>query len=89
MSIITTNNFGVIDKAYALRLLHDTTVADSLMNDMIDRVLKEMHHVPVIILCPYCNSQNVFTNPTCVQCGAPMGDQNALQIQKTNEVDVR
>lgn len=28
---------------------------------------------PVIIICAYCKAHNALTNPTCVQCGAPMG----------------
>lgn len=28
---------------------------------------------PVIIVCGYCKSHNAVTNPTCIQCGAPMG----------------
>ena len=28
---------------------------------------------PVIIMCGFCKSHNAVTNPTCVQCGAPMG----------------
>lgn len=39
-------------------------------------VLWEMMYIkpkPVIIVCGYCNSHNAVTNPTCIQCGAPMG----------------
>lgn len=28
---------------------------------------------PVIIVCGACKSHNAISNPTCVQCGAPMG----------------
>lgn len=31
-------------------------------------------HLKVIVSCKYCNSMNARTNPTCVQCGGPMGD---------------
>lgn len=28
---------------------------------------------PVIVVCAFCKSHNAISNPTCVQCGAPMG----------------
>lgn len=34
---------------------------------------KAMFEFPVIIPCAYCNAMNAVTNPTCVACGAPMG----------------
>lgn len=30
----------------------------------------------VIITCRYCNSHNAISNPTCVQCGAPLGERS-------------
>lgn len=34
---------------------------------------EKIFDVKVIIPRPYCHSHNIITNPTCVQCGGPMG----------------
>lgn len=28
----------------------------------------------VIVVCRYCKSHNAISNPTCVRCGAPLGE---------------
>ncbi len=43
------------------------TLAEKIMSMMY------INPAPVIIVCRFCNSHNVISNPTCVQCGAPMG----------------
>lgn len=45
-----------------------------LSDDVVDQIWKKMYERPVIVRCSHCNSHNVITNPTCIQCGAPMGD---------------
>lgn len=40
-----------------------------------DYIWEQMHvrPKPVIIICGFCKSHNAIDNPTCIQCGAPMG----------------
>lgn len=40
-------------------------------NDLWERMY--VHPKPVIIVCGYCKCHNAISNPTCIQCGAPMG----------------
>jgi len=44
-----------------------TTLAEMLWSQMY------IHAKAVIVQCPYCNSHNAVTNPTCVQCGVGLG----------------
>lgn len=43
--------------------------------DMAEEMWERMYITPkpVIIICGFCKSHNAISNPTCVQCGAPMG----------------
>ena len=34
---------------------------------------EKIYAKPAIVPCPYCKSDNAVTNPTCVQCGGPLG----------------
>ena len=49
-------------------------------DDWIDRIWQKMYEKPVIVRCSHCNSHNVITNPTCIQCGAPMGDYKRMKV---------
>ena len=40
---------------------------------LADKLWEKLNSKPVIIACPYCKSHNAVTNPTCVQCGGPLG----------------
>lgn len=51
----------------------------NMSEDLIDKLWKKMYERPVIVRCGSCNSHNVITNPTCVQCGAPMGDYKEMK----------
>ena len=44
---------------------------DNGIDELWDRMY--VNPKPVIVACGYCNSHNAISNPTCVQCGAPMG----------------
>jgi hypothetical protein len=44
----------------------------------IDRIWQKMYAKPVIVRCSHCNSHNIISNPTCIQCGAPMGDYKRM-----------
>lgn len=43
---------------------------------LADKLWEKLNSKPAIIPCPYCKSHNAVTNPTCVQCGAPLGGWN-------------
>ena len=59
------------------RISGSVNVPESPLYGNIDPdVLWERMYVqprPVIIVCGFCKSHNAITNPTCVQCGAPIG----------------
>ena len=40
---------------------------------LADKLWEKIYSKPSIIPCPYCKSHNAVTNPTCVQCGGPLG----------------
>ncbi len=40
---------------------------------LADKLWEKIYNKPSIIPCPYCKSHNAVTNPTCVQCGGPLG----------------
>jgi uncharacterized paraquat-inducible protein A len=46
------------------------------ISSMADVLWKEMynHAKAVIVVCSHCKSHNAISNPTCVRCGAPLGD---------------
>jgi len=46
---------------------------DIVTDDLVDRLWEKMTGRPVIVPCPYCYSHNAVANPTCVQCGGPLG----------------
>jgi hypothetical protein len=50
----------------------------ALTEDLVDQLWKKMYERPVIVRCSHCNSHNVISNPTCIQCGAPMGDYKEM-----------
>lgn len=45
---------------------------ESSSEDLWDRMYIRPKNV--IIVCGYCHAHNAISNPTCIQCGAPMGD---------------
>lgn len=47
----------------------------------MDKVWERMYvqPKPVIVICRYCHSHNVISNPTCIQCGAPMGNNSVVK----------
>lgn len=47
-------------------------------DEWIDKIWEKMYSRPVIVRCSHCNSHNVISNPTCIQCGAPMGDYKRM-----------
>ena len=53
------------------------TVRDFDLEDerTMDKLVARMmvHTQKVIIPCKFCGSHNAFSNPTCVQCGGPLG----------------
>lgn len=51
----------------------------NMSEDLIDKLWEKMYSRPVIVRCNHCNSHNVISNPTCVQCGAPMGDYKRMK----------
>ncbi len=40
---------------------------------LADKLWEKIYSKPAIVPCPYCKSHNALTNPTCVQCGGPLG----------------
>ena len=52
---------------------------DDVSNDLVEKLWKKMYEKPVIVRCGHCNSHNIITNPTCIQCGAPMGDYKMMR----------
>ena len=40
---------------------------------LADKLWEKIYSKPSIITCLYCKSHNAITNPTCVQCGGPLG----------------
>ena len=50
-----------------------------LSDDLIDKMWEKMYSRPVIVRCSHCNSHNTISNPTCIQCGAPMGDYKRMK----------
>ena len=50
------------------------TTSLDISDDLVNRLWDKLYNKKPIVFCTYCNSGNVFDNPTCVQCGAPMGD---------------
>lgn len=40
---------------------------------LADKLWEKIYSKPAIIPCPYCKSHNAVTNPTCIQCGGPLG----------------
>ena len=44
---------------------------DTVMDKLVARMM--VHTQKVIIPCKFCGSHNAFSNPTCVQCGGPLG----------------
>lgn len=40
---------------------------------LADKLWEKIYNKLAIIPCPYCKSHNAVTNPTCVQCGGPLG----------------
>lgn len=49
-------------------------ISDTLLDKLMGRMME--HTRLVIIPCRHCGSHNAFSNPTCIQCGAPMGEIN-------------
>lgn len=49
-------------------------INDKLLDKLMGRMME--HTRLVIIPCKFCGSHNAFSNPTCIQCGAPMGVVN-------------
>lgn len=43
------------------------------LNSLAAKLMDHILNFAVIVPCAHCDSANAFTNPTCVQCGAPMG----------------
>jgi len=41
---------------------------------LAEMLWKRMFEQPAVVQCGHCKAHNAFTNPSCVQCGAPMGD---------------
>ena len=52
--------------------------SDDVSDSLISKLWKKMFEMPVIVRCSHCNSHNVITNPTCIQCGAPLGDYKPM-----------
>ena len=52
----------------------DATNSLDVSDDLVNRLWEKLYNKKPIVFCVYCNSGNVFDNPACVQCGAPMGD---------------
>jgi len=51
--------------------------------------LHKTKHVAMIV-CSFCDSRNIITDPCCCQCGAPFGKITESEIKKeliTNESD--
>jgi hypothetical protein len=44
---------------------------DEVMDKLVARMM--VHTQKVIVPCKFCGSHNAFSNPTCVQCGGPLG----------------
>lgn len=40
---------------------------------LANKLWEKIYNKPAIIPCSYCKSHNAVTNPTCVQCGGPLG----------------
>lgn len=40
---------------------------------LADKLWEKIYNKPMTISCSYCSSHNAVTNPTCVQCGGPLG----------------
>ncbi len=52
----------------------------AIMNDeVVQQLWQKMYQQPVIIRCSHCNSHNVISSATCIQCGAPLGDYRKIR----------
>lgn len=50
-----------------------------ITDDLVQQLWQEMYQQPVIVRCSYCNSHNVISSPTCIQCGAPLGSYKKIK----------
>lgn len=60
----------------------DSPTAAALARLMWDSMY--IHAQKVIVPCPHCSSRNAVTNPTCVQCGAPLGSIAGSEDVRSN-----
>lgn len=66
--------FYATDHTNDVKLPFGGTVSDEL----VDKLWEKMYQQPVLVRCPHCDSANVITNPTCIQCGAPLGKAETI-----------
>ncbi len=43
------------------------------LGGLAEKLWNKMYEKKPIVYCAHCESGNVFDNPNCVSCGAPMG----------------
>lgn len=47
--------------------------AEPDLDALAEKLADKIYSRKVIIPCKYCRAANAYDNPTCVQCGGPLG----------------